>query len=140
NETASTFGFGSQAGYDGTLNDAAIRQAVAEAVSRLSVEMSSRPWQTYILKAEGNRVFLGGGKSQGIKPGMQFSVHTQGEQIKSPQTGALVTLPGQMIAQLRVDALFGDSELNEGSVASMSSGSLGAYRPDQLLIRYDGAK
>ena len=140
NETASTFGFGSQAGYDGTLNDAAIRQAVAEAVSRLSVEMSSRPWQTYILKAEGSRVFLGGGKSQGIKPGMQFSVHTQGEQIKSPQTGALVTLPGQMIAQLRVDALFGDSELNEGSVASMSSGSLGGYRPDQLLIRYDGAK
>lgn len=140
NETASTFGFGSQAGYDGTLNDAAVRQAVAEAVSRLSVEMSSRPWQTYVLKAEGNRVFLGGGKSQGIKPGMHFSVHTQGEQIKSPQTGALVTLPGQMIAQLRVDALFGDSELNEGSVASMSSGSLGAYRPDQLLIRYDGAK
>lgn len=140
NETASTFGFGSQAGYDGTLNDAAVRQAVAEAVSRLSVEMNSRPWQTYILKAEGNRVFLGGGKSQGVKPGMQFSVFTQGEQIKSSQTGALVTLPGQMIAQLRVDALFGDNELNEGSVASMSSGSLGAYRPDQLLIRYDGAK
>lgn len=140
NETASTFGFGSQAGYDGTLNDAAVRQAVAEAVSRMSVEMSSRPWQTYILKAEGNRVFLGGGKSQGVKPGMQFSVFTQGEQIKSSQTGALVTLPGQMIAQLRVDALFGDSELNEGSVASMLSGSLGGYRPDQLLIRYDGAK
>ena len=29
-ETASTFGFGSQAAYDGTLNDAAIRQAVSE--------------------------------------------------------------------------------------------------------------
>jgi curli biogenesis system outer membrane secretion channel CsgG len=66
NETASTFGFGSQAGYDGTLNDAAIRQAVSEAVSRLSAEMSARPWESYILKSEGNRVFLGGGKSQGI--------------------------------------------------------------------------
>jgi curli biogenesis system outer membrane secretion channel CsgG len=140
NETASTFGFGSQAGYDGTLNDAAVRQAVAEAVSRLSVQMNARPWQTYILKAEGGRVFLGGGKSQGVKPGMQFSVLTQGEQIRSPQTGAIVTLPGQLIGQVRVDALFGDSELTEGSVASLSSGSLGNYRPEQLIIRFEGSK
>lgn len=139
-ETASTFGFGSQAGYDGTLNDSAIRQAVAGAVSKLSVEMSSRPWQTYILKAEGNRIFLGGGKSQGIKPGMQFAVQTQGEQVKSPQTGALVTLPGQVIAQVRVETLFGDSELNEGAVASVVSGSLAGYKPEQLLIRYEGTR
>lgn len=139
-ETASTFGFGSQAGYDGTLNDSAIRQAVAGAVSKLSVEMSSRPWQTYILKADGNRIFLGGGKSQGIKPGMQFAVQTQGEQVKSPQTGALVTLPGQVIAQVRVETLFGDSELNEGAVASVVSGSIAGYKPEQLLIRYEGAR
>jgi curli biogenesis system outer membrane secretion channel CsgG len=139
-ETASTFGFGSQASYDGTLNDAAIRQAVAEAVNRLSVEMSSRPWQTYVLKADGNRIFLGGGKSQGIKPGMKFSVQTLGEQIKSPQTGALVTLPGQEIARVQIDTLFGDSELNEGSVASLLSGSLAGYKPEQLLVRYEGAK
>lgn len=139
-ETASTFGFGSQAGYDGTLNDSAIRQAVAGAVSKLSVEMSSRPWQTYILKADGNRIFLGGGKSQGIKPGMQFAIQTQGEQVKSPQTGGLVTLPGQVIAQVRVETLFGDSELNEGAVASIVSGSIAGYKPEQLLIRYEGAR
>lgn len=139
-ETASTFGFGSQASYDGTLNDAAIRQAVAEAVNRLSIEMSSRPWQTQILKVDGNRIFLGGGKKQGIKPGMQFSVFTQGEQIRSPQTGAIVTLPGQVIAQIRIDALFGDSELNEGSVASISSGSFSGQKPELLLVRYESAK
>lgn len=139
-ETASTFGFGSQAGYDGTLNDAAIRQAVAEAVTRLSAEMSSRTWQTYILKTDGNTIFLGGGKSQGLRPGMQFSVQTKGEQIKSPQTGALITLPGREIAQLRIDSLFGDSELNEGSSASIVSGSLAGYKPEQVLVRYQGAK
>lgn len=139
-ETASTFGFGSQAGYDGTLNDAAIRQAVGEAVNRLSVEMNSRPWQTYILKAEGNQVFVGGGKSQGIKPGMQFTVQTQGEQVKSPQTGALVTLPGRVVAEIRIDSLFGDSELNEGSVASILSGSLAGYQPEALVVRYEGTK
>lgn len=139
-ETASTFGFGSQASYDGTLNDTAIRQAVADAANRLSVEMRSRPWQTYILKVDGNRVFLGGGKSQGIKPGMEFSVQTQGEQVKSPQTGAFVTLPGKRIARIQIDALFGDSELNEGSVATILSGSLAGYKPEQLLIRYEVAK
>lgn len=139
-ETASTFGFGSQASYDGTLNDAAIRQAVSEAVSRLSVEMSSRPWQTSILKIDGSKLFLGGGRSQGIKPGMQFTVHTMGEQVKSSQTGSVVTLPGQMLATVRIDALFGDSDLNEGSVASLLSGSLDNYKPEQLVIRFEGTK
>lgn len=139
-ETASTFGFGSRAGYDGTLNDAAIRQAVSDAVQRLATEMNARPWQTYILKMEGNQVFVGGGKSQGIKPGMQFSVQTQGEKVKSPQTGAEITLPGRQIAQIRVDAIFGDTELNEGSIASVVSGSIGGYKPEQLVVRYEGAK
>jgi curli biogenesis system outer membrane secretion channel CsgG len=139
-ETASTFGFGSQASYDGTLNDAAIRQAVSEAVSRLSVEMSSRPWQTSILKLDGNQIFLGGGRAQGIKSGMQFTVHTQGEQIKSAQTGSLVTLPGRRVATVRVDSLFGDNELNEGSAASVVSGSLAGYQASQLVVRFEGAQ
>jgi len=139
-ETASTFGFGSRAGYDGTLNDAAIRQAVVDAVNRLTVEMKSRPWQTYILKTEADHVYIGGGKSQGIKPGMRFLVQTQGETVKSPQTGAIVTLPGRQVAQIQVESTFGDSELNEGSLASVVSGSLGNYKPNQLVIRFEGGR
>ena len=134
-ETASTFGFGSQAGYDGTLNDAAIRQAVSEAVSRLAVDFSSRPWQTFILKAEGDRLFLSGGKSQGLQAGQILQVLTQGEKIKSPQTGAMVTLPGRTLAQVQIEALFGDNELNEGSVARIRSGSLESMRVEQLVVR-----
>lgn len=137
-ETASTFGFGSQAAYDGTLNDAAIRNAVGDAINRMTIEISSRPWETFILKIDGSRLYLGGGKSQGIRPGMMFSAQTTGERVKSPQTGAEITLPGQTIAQLRVDALFGDGELSEGSIASVVSGALGRYRPDQIVIRYEG--
>lgn len=138
-ESASTFGFGSQAGYDGTLNDAAIRQAVSEAINRLSTELASRPWQTYLLKTEGSRVFVGGGKSQGILPGMSFTVQTRGEKIKSPQTGADITLPGKPVAQIRVDSVFGTNELDEGAVASVISGSLNGYKLDQLVVRYEGA-
>ena len=56
-ETASTFGFGSQASYDSTLNDAAIRQAVADAVSRLTSELAARPWETVILSADAGRYY-----------------------------------------------------------------------------------
>lgn len=139
-ESASTFGFGSQAGYDGTLNDAAIRQAVSEAVNRLSHELSARPWQTALLKVEPNRVFISGGKSQGIKPGMIFSVQTAGERVKSPQTGAEITLPGRQVAQIRIDSNFGDDELNQGSTASLVSGSLSGYKLDQLVVRYEESR
>lgn len=139
-ETSSTFGFGSRAAYDGTLNDAAIRQAVSDAVGRLSVEMQNRPWQTYILKIEGSRVYLGGGKTQGLKPGMVFSVQTQGERVKSPQTGAEIVLPGREVAQIRLDSNFGDSELNEGSIASVVSGSLASHSSSNLVVRFEGGK
>lgn len=137
-ETASTFGFGSQAGYDGTLNDSAIRQAVSDAINRLTTELGNRPWETYILKAEDNSIYISGGKSQGIRPGMLFSVMTKGEKIKSQQTGAEISLPGKTIAQIRIDSLFGEGELNEGSAGSLILGSIGNYKPDQLVIRFEG--
>lgn len=134
-ETGSTFGFGSRASYDGTLNDSSIRQAISEVVNRLSTELSSRPWQTSILAVEGQRYFIAGGKSQGLKPGMVFSVQTVGEKIKSPQSGFDITLPGKEVAQLRVDALFGDTEVSEGAVASLVGGSLQGYKIEQLTVR-----
>ena len=134
-ESASTFGFGSQAAYDGTLNDSAIRQAISEAVNRLSTEMAGRPWQTYFLSAEQGRYFVAGGKAQGLRPGMLFSVQTLGEKIKSPQTGFDITLPGREIAQLRIDSNFGDSEATEGSVGSLVSGSLQGFKIEQLVVR-----
>lgn len=138
-ETASTFGFGSKADYDGTLNDAAMRQAITDAVAKISAVVDKQPWTTYILKAEGGRIYIGGGKSQGIKEGMIFSVQTAGEKIKSPQTGAEITLPGQSIATIRVVSLFGEGELNEGSIATVVSGSLGGKKINDLVVRYDGA-
>lgn len=134
-QTASTFGFGSQAGYDSTLNDSSIRQAISEVVNRLSVEFSRRPWQTSIIGVDNGRYFISGGKSQGLKPGMVFSVQTLGEKVKSPQTGFEITLPGKEVAQIRVDALFGDTEMTEGAATSVISGTLQGLKIDQLTVR-----
>ena len=137
-ETASTFGFGSQAGYDGTLGDKAIRQAVSDAVAKINAVVNKQPWTTSILKLEGETVFIGGGKSQGIKEGMIFNVETVGEKIKSPQTGADITLPGQTIANLKITSLFGEGDLNEGSVGTIFNGSIVNKKISDLVIRYYG--
>lgn len=133
-ETASTFGFGSQASYDGTLNDAAIRQAVSEVVNKLANQMSQRPWQTGILSTEGPQLFIAGGKAQGIQPGMTFAVQTAGRKVKSPQTGFEITLPGQRIAEIRIDSNFGDNETNEGSVATVITGTVQGQNIQELLV------
>ncbi len=138
NETASTFGFGSQAAYDGTLGDTAIRQAVTDAIAKISAVVNKQAWTTYILKVDGNKVFIGGGKSQGIKEGMIFNIETSGEKIKSPQTGAEITLPGQTIASLKITTLFGEGELNEGSIGIIFNGSIANQKISDLQIRYDG--
>lgn len=138
-ESASTFGFGSKAAYDGTLNDSSIRQAISEAVNRLSTELGARPWQTFFLSVDQGRYFVAGGKAQGLRPGMLFSVQTLGERIKSPQTGFLITLPGHEIAQIRIDSNFGDTEATEGSVGTIVSGSVQGFKPEQLVIRVKDA-
>lgn len=138
-ESSTTFGFGSQAGYDGTLNDASIRQAISEVVNRLTTELQRRPWQTALIGVEQGNYFIAGGKSQGLSPGMVFSVQTTGQKVKSPQTGFEITLPGKEVAQIRVDALFGDTEMSEGASATIVSGSLQNHKLDQLTVREKGS-
>jgi len=135
-ETAVTFGFGTHAAYDATLDDNAIRAAVADAVNRLVADLAARPWQTAIVAADKDgSYFLAGGKSQGLRPGMRFSVQTVGPTVKAPQTGFAVTLPGKEVAQLRIDSLFGDSDTNGGARSSLVAGSLQGMRLDQLVVR-----
>jgi hypothetical protein len=47
----------------------------------------------------------------------------------------MVTLPGRTVAQVQIEALFGDNELNEGAVARIRSGSLESMRVEQLVVR-----
>jgi curli biogenesis system outer membrane secretion channel CsgG len=133
-ETASVAGFGSQASYDGTLGDAALRQAVSEVVNRLTTQLMARPWTTYFLTLESDRAFISGGKAQGIAPGMVFSVQTVGQKVKSPQTGFDVTLPGKTVAEVKVVSTFGDNETNEGSVVTVVAGSLSGQVAQNLVV------
>jgi hypothetical protein len=62
-------------------------------------------------------------------------VQTIGKKVKSPQTGFDITLPGKEVAQLRVDSLFGDTEVSEGASTTLVGGSLQGFSFDQLTVR-----
>jgi curli biogenesis system outer membrane secretion channel CsgG len=123
-ESGEVAGFGSRADYDGSLNDKAISAAISDVIGRMMTKLKERPWKSDILKADGSTVYISGGALQGIKPGANLHVYRAGESIQSGQTGFTIALPPTPIATIRVTSNFGDSEVNEGSVALVTSGSV----------------
>ena len=133
-ESASVAGFGSRAAYDGTLTDKAIAAAISDVIDEMIQKMMERPWKTFILDISDGQVFISGGKSQGLVPGKQLKVMTEGKKIKSRQTGFTVTLPGAEVARIEVISTFGDSESNEGSLVKITSGTLDGHALETLEV------
>ena len=123
-ETGSIAGYGSRADYDATLNDRAIGAAVSDMMNSVVKHLGERPWTTDILKVDGSRAFISGGERQGLKVGDKLTVMAQGQKIKSQQTGFEITLPGTRVAGMKVVALFGETEANEGAVCEIVEGAL----------------
>ena len=123
-ETGSIAGYGSQANYDATLNDRAIGAAVSDMMNDIVNHLQDRPWTSDVLKVDGRNIFISGGQRQGLKPGDRLKVMVQGARIRSQQTGFEITLPGRRVGGLRVEALFGDSESDEGSVCLLTDGAV----------------
>ncbi|SMF47698.1 Uncharacterized protein involved in formation of curli polymers [Alteromonadaceae bacterium Bs31] len=134
-ENVNVAGFGSKADYDAAINDRAISIAIAEAVNEFTQLLASTPWQSNILAIEDGVIFMGGGKSQGVKPGMEFDVLLRGKTVKSAQTGFNIQLPGKKIARVKVVSMFGSTEADEGSVVEILSGNISQYKPSQLVIQ-----
>lgn len=133
-ESGEVAGFGSQAGYDAKINDAAIAAAVSDLVSELIGKLAARRWSTDVLRLDGNRIFISGGARQGLKVGDRFAIETRGEVVKSGQSGLPITLPGERVAEVQIEAFFGDDEYSEGSTAALVSGSLAGRDPATLIV------
>ncbi len=133
-ESGEIAGFGSKAEHDATLNDRAIRAAVADVIDSLISKLEVRPWQTDILKIEGSNVLISGGSAQGLRIGDELLVIQEGEQVRSRQTGFMINLPGKEMARLRVTSFFGTSESDQGSMCSIVSGNLNGIPINKLYI------
>ncbi|MFT4613975.1 MAG: curli biogenesis system outer membrane secretion channel CsgG [Bacteroidia bacterium] len=133
-ETGEVAFIGSTASYDGSLNDAAIDAAISDVVDEIIHNLARRPWSTVILSSTEDGIYISGGKSQGIRSGLDLTVETRGRKVKSSQSGFNITLPGKKIATIRVVSTFGDNETNEGALVTVTSGSISNYKTDQLRV------
>lgn len=133
-EQARTMGFGSAAGYDGSLNDRAIAAAVISAVDKMTGLFLEKSWTADVLAVEDGAIFISGGASQGVEAGMKFAIQTRGRNVKSNATGSTITLPGKDVAQIEITGLFGDDPLNQGAYGQLVSGSIDGHQLEDLQV------
>ena len=119
--TKTTMCVGGQAGYDATLSDKAISEAIGQLVENIINKCTNSPWKTYFLSCDNDGVLIAGGKSQGIKEGMIFAVKTKGKKVKNPQTGIMITLPGKTVGTIKVISTGGDTPETEYSFVELNS-------------------
>lgn len=134
-EQARTMGFGSAAGYDGSLNDQAIAAAVTAAVDKMTGLFLEKPWTADLLARADGLVYISGGESQGVRKGMVFAVETRGKDVKSRTTGTVISLPGKKVAELTIVGLFGDDPMNQGAIGEISQGSIEGYDLGELRVK-----
>jgi len=136
-EANTVLGVGERAAYDTAINDRALSAAISKLVSNITENLLDAPWQAYLVSKQGNNFLMTGGKSQGIQLNDTFAVATQGEQVRNPQTGLFITLPGNEVAVLRVVGFVGEGD-NELSVCQLVSGSLDGTDLQQLVVKEQG--
>ncbi|MEQ5814095.1 curli production assembly protein CsgG [Marinobacter sp. NFXS11] len=134
-EQARTMGFGSAAGYDGSLNDQAIAAAVTAAVDKMTGLFLEKPWTADLLAQEDGLIYISGGENQGVREGMVFTIETRGKKVKSQTTGTTISLPGKDVAELKVISLFGDDPLDQGAIGEVLKGSLKGYDLSDLRVK-----
>lgn len=133
--TKSTFvGTGGHAGYDATLSDKAISAAIDQLVENIINKLSDKPWKSYFLSYDSDAIIIAGGKSQGIESGMVFAVKTVGKNVKNPQTGIMVTLPGKEVGKIKVEETGGDTPETEYSIVSMIEGTVDSENLSNYII------
>ena len=118
--TKTSMGVGGKADYDATLSDKAISEAIGQLVENIINKCTNKPWRTFFLSYDSDTQLIAGGASQGIKVGDTFAVKTKGKQVKNPQTGVMIELPGKQIGTVTVTATSGDTPETEFSFVSFS--------------------
>lgn len=116
-----TMGIGNEAGFDATLSDKAISEAIGQLVENIINKCTNNPWKTYFISCDKDATLIAGGTSQGIKEGMTFAIMTKGKKVKNPQTGIMINLPGKKVGQAKVISTGGETAETEYSFVEVTS-------------------
>ena len=113
-------GFGERTDYDATLSDKAISAAISKLVENIINNCMDRPWKSYFLSYDENGIIISGGKSQGLKVGDMYNVVEKGKNVKNPQTGMMMELPGKQVGKIKIDFTGGENPQSEFSMVSFT--------------------
>ena len=134
--TKTTLGIGGKAGFDATLSDKAISEAIGQLVENIINKCTDTPWKTYFISYDADAILIAGGKSQGIKEGMTFSIMSKGKKVKNPQTGIMITLPGKEVGTAKVIMSGGETPETEYSFVEVTtSEEINAENMDNYIIK-----
>ena len=61
----------------------------------------------------------------------------KGKEVKSQTTGVTITLPGKPVGKINIEGTFGQSELEEGSYGSFTSGGISGSDFTLFEVRED---
>ena len=128
-------GMGERTDYDATLSDKAISAAISKLVENIVNNCMDNPWKSYFLSYSEDGILVSGGKSQGIKINDRFDVFEKGKQVKNPQTGMMIELPGKKVGLVKVDFSGGDNPQNEFSMVSFVEGGIDANDLTKYFIK-----
>ena len=79
--TKTTMGVGGNAGFDATLSDKAISEAIGQLVENIINKCTDKPWKTYFLSYDSDAALIAGGKSQGLEAGTTLKLKTKGKNL-----------------------------------------------------------
>lgn len=129
-----TMGVGGHADFDATLSDKAISEAIGQLVENIINKCTDKPWRTYFLSYDADAQLIAGGASQGVKIGDVFAVKTKGKQVKNPQTGVMVELPGKQIGTVTIVTTAGDTPETEYSFVEYEGTSIDGDNLSNYII------
>lgn len=96
----------SGSGYDPkSLEATAIGAAIDSLIDNIIRTCDEDPWKADIFVDSGN-LYIVGGESIGLKAGSVYSVFKRGGTITNPQTGSVIELPGEKVAEATIVSTF----------------------------------
>ena len=135
-ETSSktTIGLGGQAGFDATLSDKAISEALTQLVENIINKCMDKPWRGYVLSVEDGSYIVSGGVSQGLTPGTKLYLYKKGKEVVNPQTGVKIELPGTKLGEVVINMNYGDTPETEISFGSYTGEEIDTEKIDQYYL------
>ncbi|WP_321479220.1 CsgG/HfaB family protein [uncultured Bacteroides sp.] len=133
-KTKTTMGVGGRADFDATLSDKAISAAISQLVENIINKCTNKPWKAYFLSYDSDAIIVSGGASQGISVGDTFIVMSKGKNVKNPQTGINIELPGKAVGKVKVTAVGGDTPEAEYSIVTFIEGAIDATQLQNYFI------